>query len=313
MSTSPDFAAGTGRAPNPVAVVLCGIASSALALGGVQGAAFHFDDFQVMGWYWLYAVPVGAILVGAIASSGYALGSWWSGVKISGGLLAAIVVLQTGAYFAGQYLEFRMLELVWEDGSQVSFWAYFDLLTRSYAFNEDDGSAGFALGGYGYVLRVLEVVGFAGASLFGPIALRDKPYCEPCALYMRDRQSLWFAASLPAQKLRKLDAAERENYEASQQSCLQESLDHAQALTELATDGDAAGFAASATERAIAMREAEKLPVRMRIRLSECPGCEAGQLGAWIRTGDGQEMREEAVARLPLTRHFVRRALQNGN
>ena len=41
--------------------------------------------------------------------------------NLEGGLLCGIVALQIAAYFAGQYLEFISLDLVYDDGTTVGF------------------------------------------------------------------------------------------------------------------------------------------------------------------------------------------------
>jgi hypothetical protein len=56
------------------------------ALVGVYLLATNTKDFNIMGWYANYVLPIGALLVGLVASSGYGIASWITGQKI---LLAA--------------------------------------------------------------------------------------------------------------------------------------------------------------------------------------------------------------------------------
>lgn len=292
-------------------VIAGGLLTTVAALGGVTWLAQNSDDFQVMGWYWLYVVPIGAMLIGAVASSGYGLASWRAGVKISGGLLVGIVALQSLAYFVGQYLEFRAFDFVFEDGSPVPFATYFDTVTRSYAFSGDEGEMGAALGVWGYGLRVLEVLGFAAGSLAAPALLGTKAYCEACSVYMRDRQTALLAASVPAERIRKKDGEARAAHEQEQTSALEEALAHAQALGELAQGGDAAGFAALLTERLGDKKATDKLPARIAVELAECHRCEAGELRVQLRTGQGQDVSEQRIGQAALARHFVRTVLQS--
>ena len=54
-------------------VLLCGLATTALALFGVYLLDAKTDDFHIMGWYANYILPVGAVIVGVAASSGYGI------------------------------------------------------------------------------------------------------------------------------------------------------------------------------------------------------------------------------------------------
>src|SRR3974390_2762117 len=88
-------------------VILSGLATTALALLGVYVLDVTAEDFHIMGWHADYVLPVGAVIVGVVASSGYGLASWFSGVKITKGLLWIVLGLQLLAYFAAQYVEFK--------------------------------------------------------------------------------------------------------------------------------------------------------------------------------------------------------------
>src|SRR3989442_15651040 len=90
-------------------VIQTGLITTGLALFGVYVLANRINDMHVMTLYYFRWVPVGAIVIGVIASSGYALGAWWSGVRVRGGLLLTILLLQLIAYFAAQYTEFSSL------------------------------------------------------------------------------------------------------------------------------------------------------------------------------------------------------------
>jgi hypothetical protein len=111
-----------------------------------------------MGWYANYVIPAGAIIVGIAASSGYGLASWFTGVKITRSLLWIVLVLQFTAYFAAQYIEFIGLHLIHPDSGQpVGFFEYYDLVARTFAWKQSDGSMGQPLGAWGYFFRGLEV------------------------------------------------------------------------------------------------------------------------------------------------------------
>src|SRR5262249_50527370 len=79
-------------------VLLAGLATTVLALVGVYVLDVIAPDFHIMGWYANYILPAGALIVGMVASSGYGLASWFSGIKITSKLLWIVLVLQLGAY-----------------------------------------------------------------------------------------------------------------------------------------------------------------------------------------------------------------------
>src|SRR5215216_266586 len=72
-------------------VLQTGLITTGLALFGVYMLANRINDMHVMTLYVLHYLPAGPLLIGVIAASGYALGAWWSGVRVRGGLLATIL------------------------------------------------------------------------------------------------------------------------------------------------------------------------------------------------------------------------------
>ncbi len=137
-------------------VLLSGLTTTALTLLGIYVLDIKASDFHIMGWYANYVIPAGAIIVGIAASSGYGLASWFTGVKITRSLLWIVLVLQFTAYFAAQYIEFISLHLVHQDSGQpVGFFEYYDLVARSFAWKQSDGSMGQPLGAWGYFFRGL--------------------------------------------------------------------------------------------------------------------------------------------------------------
>src|SRR5437879_245713 len=65
----------------PLLVLIFGLATTALVLYGHYFAETHYQE-NVMGLYADYVIPVGALIAGLIAGSGYGLTSYFSGVKI---------------------------------------------------------------------------------------------------------------------------------------------------------------------------------------------------------------------------------------
>jgi hypothetical protein len=229
----------------------------------------------------LHVIPAGALLVGLLASSGYALAAWFSGRRISGGLLLTIICLQVLAYFAAQYIAFLDRGPVRSPtgSGQMGFFEYFDLTTKAFAWKKTSGN-GVAepLGKLGYLLRFGEILGFSLGALILPLALWGVPYCELCERYMKTRQ----LAVLPAETA----AAEE--------------------VTRLAGAKDIDGFANCVQGHQANSKANNKLPRRISVTLIHCPQCSGGRLKLMREEGSGQQARATLVSVLPLAPEFVR-------
>ncbi len=303
--------------PAPVAtggqfrlVVGAGLITTTLALLGVYLLNTHGGE-NIMGWYANYVIPIGAILVGLVAASGYGLASWFAGVKITKGLLWTIVFLQVAAYFAAQYIEYTAVKPVYEDGSPVGFWTYFDAVTRAFAFKGHDGKPGPELGMWGYGLRVLEVVGFVVGSLIVPIILWKKPYCNACQMYFRTKSLGLIPAGVAPRKVKKGDSAGQAAYAKEQEEALNGGAALLGALTEKAAAGDADGFRAILAEHAAKPKQKEygKLTRRIGLSVGHCPRCHAGFLAATAYEGKANEVKQTPLGQTPLAPQFVRSAI----
>src|SRR5262245_46137675 len=140
----------SSRAPLVLAV---GTLTTALALVAVYLLAQAGTN--VMGWYADYILPVGAILVGLVGSSGFALASWKSHCKVTGTLIAEIALVLLGGYIAAEYIAYGLVMKKMGIEAPIGFFRYFDLVTRTIAF-EDHGKPGSPLGMLGYGIRTLE-------------------------------------------------------------------------------------------------------------------------------------------------------------
>jgi len=88
-------------------VLICGLITASLALAGVYLLDKSGTDIHIMGWYANYILPVGAIIVGVVAASGYGLASWFSGIKITRSLLVIVLVGLMAAAFIYRDSVFR--------------------------------------------------------------------------------------------------------------------------------------------------------------------------------------------------------------
>jgi len=290
-------------------VLISGLATTALTLLGVYLLDRYADDFHMMGWYANYVIPAGAILVGIAASSGYGLASWFSGIKITKKLLWMVLALQFVAYFAAQYIEFSNLHLVYHDtGKPVAFFKYYDFTARSFAWKQHDGSMGEPLGAWGYFFRALEVIGFAGAGLIVPAALRKAPYCPACQRYMKTRQLALLPASVKVKKVKKSDEAGKAAHEAEQQQAFDAGKQTLATLQEFATSNSTAEFRSKLEELKPGKKLAAKLPGRFSVSLVHCKRCYAGQLVSKLQLGQGQHIKISELGRTELHPEFVRSA-----
>jgi len=127
-------------------VLSSGIATAAVTLLLVY-LANVYANINPMGLYLDYVLPVGAMIVGILAGSGYGLVSWIAGVKIPRALLWAVVFLQCVAYFCAQYIVFENLHLVYKGTHQaVGFFEYFDATARAFAFKAPEGESENGMG-----------------------------------------------------------------------------------------------------------------------------------------------------------------------
>ncbi len=288
-------------------VLFSGVATSVLALLGVFLLDISNSDFHIMGWYADYVLPVGALIVGVAASSGYGLASWLSGVKITKLLLWAVLTIQLIVYFAALYIEFSHLKLVHRNGSPVGFFEYYDFIARSFAWKHDhDGGHGEPLGIWGYFFRGLEIVGFVGGSMIVPALLRKAPYCQACRRYMRTKQLSLLAASVPVKKFKKADTAGLAAYTAEQEEAFARGKRITEILQKLAGDGQAPEFKQTLAELEPKRKQAAKLPHRLSLHLVSCKRCQSGSLLVKLVSGQGKQLKMVELARNEVQPEFVR-------
>lgn len=264
-------------------VTAAGAATTLLALAGVFALAH--DGENVMGWYANYVIPVGALLVGALAASGYGIAAWFTGLKMTRRLILSVIGQLVVSYFLAQYEEYRHAV----PGGEIGFFAWFDLITRAFSFAKHDGTPGDPFGTWGYAMRALEIAGFVAGGWLVPAALRAKPYCDDCRCYRRTRR----IALMPGGYANDRGA---EGYAA---------------LFAAAAAGDRAAF-----DRTIAVhgplseaRATNKFSSRIGIDAVRCPRCAAGYLAATRYEGQGKRMTRFLLPRKSLTGDAMRTLL----
>jgi hypothetical protein len=297
---------GTQEEQSRSLVLIAGLFTSALALLGVYLLDARTEDFHIMGWYANYVLPIGAIIVGIAASSGYGLASWFSGIKITRGLLWTVLVLQLAVYFGAQYIEFASLKLVHKDNRPVGFIEYFDFAARSFAWKQKDGSSGEALGVWGYAFRGLEILGFAAGGLIVPAVLRKAPYCQGCRRYMRTRRLAFIPASVPLKKVKKSDAAGLAEHQAQQEQAFETGKRAWETLLEKAEKNHGSEFEKLLVDLRSGRKQTLKLPQKINVQLVSCSQCHSGWLQAILLSGQGREIKQTEFGRMELHPEFVR-------
>ncbi len=294
------------RASTAPLVLLGGAVTITLALAGVWLADRAGES--VMGWYGDYVIPVGAILVGLVAASGFGIASWTSGTKISGLLLLVVTSMLLGGYGLAQYVEFRLAfpdGAVLANGDPAGFFDYYDAATRSFRWM-DHGKPGAPLGALGYLVRLGEVVGFTGGGLIVPFMLRKLPYCDSCRIYMRSPLVGRIPAGIAGKKINaRKHPREAQEQQARARQALAEAMARLQAIVAAsARDGATLGQALN-EHGPKGAKGVEKLSARVWIHLVHCRRCSRGELHADLVTGQGKQIRRKPIARSPVSREVV--------
>lgn len=267
-------------------VLMAGLATAIGSLVLLFILGIIFPDFTLMGFYLEYVIPVGAILVGLAAGSGYGIASWVTGCKISRGLLLSVIVLQVAVYFLAQYVEFAMIRAAFPDDVKVSFWQYFDIVTRAFCWQEN-GQPGEPFGAWGYAMRALEIAGFALGGIIAPAVLFAVPYCDKCQVYMRSKELGLLPAGVAPKKIKKKDTEAQQAYEQEIAEALQRSHELVGQMTEMVQGGNADAFAGVLGEHAPNKKQIGSLTSRIVVKLHYCRRCGSGNVIFQLATGQG--------------------------
>jgi hypothetical protein len=186
------------------AVLQTGLITSGLAMFGVYVLATRINDLHLMGTYWPRYVPMGALVVGLIAGSGYVLASWWFGVQVTVRMLLVILLLQLGVFFASHYADFETLDLVYRDtGDAVTFRTYFHYTTVRLGTSDDFAPSPPPL--RGYLIRTGEALVFSLGGLVSVLVLFGRPKCGACGGLLRRRTLGTIAAPAPPDLIKRLE------------------------------------------------------------------------------------------------------------
>ncbi|HEV2292559.1 MAG TPA: hypothetical protein VGR35_01810 [Tepidisphaeraceae bacterium] len=289
----PPAGGGRGR----IFVIQTGLITTAIALGIVYWLS-HKAEVNPMGFYVKFILPLGAVTVGAVAGLGYGLASSWTGAKIGRGLLLTVCALLVGAYFVAQYIEFRELDLVYEDtGERVAFIDYYHFATVTMSFTSTrSGSApGEPLGAWGYAFRLLEIGGFVLGGLIAPLVMKSKPYCDACQRYQTTKE----LGLVPVTPVHAQDETK------SPDAVADEAAARYERLRAFAEAGDADSFRAEIEPFANDQKAIGKMPTRTRLRLIYCKGCATGRLEGAILSGKGESVSVDLLPGANVSAAFI--------
>jgi hypothetical protein len=175
------------------AVTACGAVTSLLTAIAVL-LVYKLTGFNLFTLSFWVILPVGALITGFGAASGYYFGALYFHHKPSLRLLLNMVIIAGGTQILIYYLEFATLVL--EDGSKVSdllpFGEYMriSLTTAKYSLARHRTSGGIEVGSFGYVLAGIQLLGFVvgGLCIFGALISMD--ICDKCQKYFRSLVSI---------------------------------------------------------------------------------------------------------------------------
>ncbi len=292
-----------------ILVIGCGLCTTMISLALVY-LLEKYADTNVMGWYVDYCLPMGAVLVGLVATSGYGLAAWRSGLKIRRGLLVTIMVLQVGAYFAAKYTEFFVQGPLVNNitGMPINFLEYFHTTTVNMAWKDDAGKLSEPLGGMGYLLRAGEVIGFVIGTLVSPLVLSKKPYCDLCEQYMKEMSLVL----LPGSTTKAGHLFGKKAIAMTNEQVMEAGMTDVVELVSLATAGDASGFAAKRAALAPLRAQAKKLSRQINVQLVSCARCASGRLEIKQVETTGRHSAITKLGESPVSQQFVRELRDQG-
>lgn len=146
---------------------------------------WEFAFYSVMHYF---VIPTGAIVSGVGAAAGYYFGARFLNSKPTWRILFYMVAISTGTYFTLNYAIYLLLEV---DGSPVSslinFSGYMDVYLTNMSMTIGSGNTETGeLGSLGYVVALLQIIGFAGGGFATYLFLKGMPFFDLCDKYYKN-------------------------------------------------------------------------------------------------------------------------------
>ncbi|QDT62838.1 hypothetical protein [Calycomorphotria hydatis] len=271
------------------------IVASGLATTAVSLVLGYFLEHQ-LGWgiFNLYPmmIPLGSVLLGFCAGSGYGIATLITHGKITKPLLTVICVLLVISYVLGEYIEYSgvVAQLPPELQGELSFFNYYDAVTREFAIERRGNPVGGKFGVFGYAIRVLEVLVFTLSGAAIPLYFYSRAYCDRCRAYMSTTKPF---AILPAAG----HSAEQEDK--NHLTWIRDSVESnspAKLVTLLSTHADNSSMNEAADHRT-------------HLILHQCETCGDAELDINNVTGHEKKLKSTRLERFHLPSGFVKEVL----
>ena len=182
-----------GRLLQDFAVAAIGAVTS-LVTATILVAVERLTGFSFYTFAFWFVIPVGAILSGFAAATGYYLGARLFNHKPTKILLLNMVVISIATFFLIHFSSYYFLTV--EDKPVRDYISFFDFLrielshaSIQFGIRAHDIGEPVELGGWGYLYAALQVIGFAAGGLAVFSYLNSVPYCEKCAKYLSAKES----------------------------------------------------------------------------------------------------------------------------
>lgn len=259
-------------------VYFSGVGTSFLALWLVEILNNHGEN--IMGWYANGIIPAGALLVGIASGVGYAVGARVLNVKLSKAFVMGMLTTGLIDYVAAQWVTYmNILERMNLTSDQYSFVSYIRDICEGMSFKRGGSTeAGAALGAFGYVFKVLEMLGFSFGTMIPCAILRGMPYCGGCQRYLKKHTLASLYSPVLKSSIKELPRGERT---AAVQKAVDELTGRAVALlntvASLPLDQTLTALT-GASEPAV-----KKSTAWIQLRLTKCPDCDSHHVSVGLQ------------------------------
>jgi hypothetical protein len=168
-----------------IIITIMGLATAILT-GCALGYFEASTQIPLYSFMFFFIIPVGAIIAGMLAASGYYFGAIIFNQKPAGGVAINMILIAIGAYFLANYIPYDLLEV---QGTRikevVSFWGYMDTTIRHTSISVKGHSTGEVGSAFGYIFALIQVIGFSFGGFIIFAALESIPFCKKCSEYLK--------------------------------------------------------------------------------------------------------------------------------
>jgi hypothetical protein len=257
-------------------VYLSGVGTSGLVLWLVE--IINNLGENIMGWYANGIIPAGALLVGIASGVGYAIAARVLNVKLSKLFVLGMITTGLFDYVAAQWVTYsNVIERNHISPDSYSFLNYIRDICENMSFRSSGSNEkGTPLGAFGYVYKVLEMLGFSFGCMLPCVVLRGMPYCLGCQRYLKRHAVSNLYSPVLAAAIKELPRRERPAaVQAAVDAVSGRALAVLQKVASLSLDETLAALG-SASEEPV-----KKTAASASLRLLKCPQCD----GHYITTG----------------------------